>query len=78
MTTTEKMSALAERIETRKSDLARAQAAYDSADESYAKAIARLKEEFKVDSPEEAQKLLKKLHKKADKLYAQVEEALSD
>lgn len=78
MTTTEKISALSERIEAKKSDLARAQAAFEAAEESHNKALARLSEEFKVTSPEEAKKLLEKLRKKADKLYDKALEVLGD
>lgn len=78
MTTTDKMNALADAIESRKNDLARATVAYESAKESHDKALANLFEEFKVSSVEEAEKLLKKLRKRADALYDKAVEALSD
>lgn len=76
MTTTEQMSSLTEAIDARKNDLARATVAYEAAEEAADKALARLKKEFKVSTPEEGEALLKKMQKRADKLYEQAKEAL--
>ena len=77
MVTKNDMAALADSIESRKADLAKAQAAYDSAQEASERAMSRLQEEFGVQTPQDAQKLLKRLQKKADKLYQEASEALS-
>jgi len=76
MTTTEQMNALTEAIEARKSDHARATVAYEAAQEAADKALARLKKEFKVSTPEEGEALLLKLQKRADKLYEKAKETL--
>lgn len=78
MTTTERITAVAEKIEARKQDRARAEAAHDAAVQARDKAYKRLKDDFKVSSVEEGQKLAKKLQKKIMDSLAEAEAVLGD
>jgi len=78
MTTSEKIASLSDRLEARRAERAKAEATFDSAQAALAKAMQKLKDDFKVNSIEEAEALLASIQKKTEKLISEAEEALND
>ena len=78
MTTTERLNSIAERIDAKKTERARAGVTFDAAEEAYNDALEYLKTEFKVSTLEEAEELLERLREKTDAQATEAEEKLSD
>lgn len=78
MTTTARLNALSEQIETRRAERAKAEATKEAAVEAYNRLLTELKATYKVNTLDEAEALLKKMDKKLDKQISKAEAILYD